>query len=41
MILKTGHRNFRPMICYVGFGIGDEFVVGYGLDDQGIYRSMP
>jgi hypoxanthine phosphoribosyltransferase len=26
---------------YVGFGIGDEFVVGYGLDYQGKYRNLP
>jgi len=26
---------------YVGFQIGDEFVVGYGLDYQGHYRNLP
>ncbi|MFP6855656.1 MAG: hypoxanthine phosphoribosyltransferase [Roseibacillus sp.] len=26
---------------FVGFGIGDEFVVGYGLDFQGLYRNLP
>jgi hypoxanthine phosphoribosyltransferase len=26
---------------YVGFDIGDEFVVGYGLDYQGRYRNLP
>ena len=26
---------------YVGFGIGDEFVVGYGLDFRGRYRNLP
>ena len=26
---------------YVGFGLGDEFVVGYGLDYQGRYRNLP
>jgi len=26
---------------YVGFLIGDEFVVGYGLDYQGRYRNLP
>jgi hypoxanthine phosphoribosyltransferase len=26
---------------YIGFGIGDEFVVGYGLDYQGRYRNLP
>ncbi|MEZ5302272.1 MAG: phosphoribosyltransferase family protein [Verrucomicrobiales bacterium] len=26
---------------YSGFQIGDEFVVGYGLDYQGRYRNLP
>ena len=26
---------------YVGFGIGDEFVIGYGLDFRGRYRNLP
>jgi hypoxanthine phosphoribosyltransferase len=34
--LKT---DFKP--DYVGFEIGTEFVVGYGLDYQGLYRNLP
>ena len=30
--------NLKPK--WVGFGIGDEFVVGYGLDYDGRYRSL-
>ena len=26
---------------YVGFEVGDEFVIGYGLDYQGRYRNLP
>lgn len=26
---------------YAGFEIGDEFVIGYGLDYQGRYRNLP
>jgi hypoxanthine phosphoribosyltransferase len=26
---------------YIGFRIGDEFVVGYGLDYKGKYRNLP
>ena len=26
---------------YIGFEIGDEFVVGYGLDYKGRYRNLP
>ena len=36
----------KPRPCditadYIGFQIGDEFVVGYGLDYQGQYRNLP
>jgi len=31
--------KFKP--DYVGFKIGKEFVVGYGLDYQGLYRNFP
>ena len=26
---------------HVGFHIGDEFVVGHGLDFRGLYRNLP
>lgn len=26
---------------HVGFAIGNDFVVGYGMDDAGAYRSLP
>lgn len=26
---------------YAGFEVGDEFVVGYGLDYRGLYRNLP
>jgi hypoxanthine phosphoribosyltransferase len=31
--------DFKP--DFVGFEIGNEFVVGYGLDYQGYYRNVP
>jgi hypoxanthine phosphoribosyltransferase len=31
--------DFKP--DYIGFEIGNEFVVGYGLDYQGRYRNIP
>jgi hypoxanthine phosphoribosyltransferase len=34
--LKT---DFKP--DFVGFEVGNEFVVGYGLDYQGYYRNLP
>jgi hypoxanthine-guanine phosphoribosyltransferase len=26
---------------HVGFAIGNDFVIGYGMDDAGAYRSLP
>ena len=26
---------------YIGFPIGDDFVIGYGMDDAGRYRGLP
>jgi len=36
---KDRDVNYEPN--YVGFVIGDEFVVGYGLDYRGKYRNLP
>ena len=37
--LKARAKEFEP--DYVGFDIGDEFVVGYGLDYEERYRNLP
>jgi len=29
------------MIDFVGFDVPDKFVIGYGLDSMGLYRSLP
>jgi hypoxanthine-guanine phosphoribosyltransferase len=26
---------------YVGFTIGNDFIIGYGMDDAGRYRGLP
>jgi hypoxanthine phosphoribosyltransferase len=36
---KKHDVEFEP--DYVGFVIGDEFVIGYGLDYKGKYRNLP
>ena len=36
--MGTGSRNF---VDYVGFEVPDRFVIGYGLDSMGLYRSLP
>ena len=38
---KSVRRMARVPLGYVGFEIGDEFVIGYGLDYGGRYRNLP
>ncbi|HYE03235.1 MAG TPA: hypoxanthine phosphoribosyltransferase [Phycisphaerales bacterium] len=38
---KPGGRDDDVAADYVGFDIGDEFVVGYGLDYDGYFRNLP
>lgn len=41
LLAKDKARAADVEADYVGFGIGDEFVVGYGLDYRGLYRNLP
>ncbi|MFT3991686.1 MAG: hypoxanthine phosphoribosyltransferase [Luteolibacter sp.] len=41
LLAKDKAREEHVEADYVGFEIGDEFVVGYGLDFQGLYRNLP
>lgn len=41
LLAKDKPRAAEVVADYVGFQIGDEFVVGYGLDYQGKYRNLP
>ena len=41
LLSKVKDRAEEVSADYVGFEIGDEFVVGYGLDYQGRYRNLP
>jgi len=38
---KTGRRETSITVDYVGFTIPNVFVVGYGLDYDGLYRNLP
>jgi hypoxanthine phosphoribosyltransferase len=38
---KPSRRRAQVPIKYSGFTIEDKFVVGYGLDYNGIYRNLP
>jgi hypoxanthine phosphoribosyltransferase len=41
LLAKDKKRAEEVEADYVGFAIGDEFVVGYGLDYKGKYRNLP
>jgi hypoxanthine phosphoribosyltransferase len=41
LLLKPDALKVKTHIDHVGFEIGNEFVVGYGLDYQGYYRNLP
>jgi len=41
LLSKRIERTVPIQADYVGFEIGDEFVVGYGLDYRGRYRNLP
>lgn len=41
-LLHKPSRTEVPVdIDYLGFTIPDKFVIGYGLDDAGLYRNLP
>lgn len=41
LLAKDRKREAEVEAHYVGFEIGDEFVIGYGLDYRGRYRNLP
>ena len=38
---KPSRRETDVQVDYKGFEVGNEFVVGYGLDYAGLYRNIP
>jgi len=41
LLQKNGRQEIELDIDFVAFEIPDEFVVGYGLDYQDLYRNLP
>lgn len=41
LLSKPARREVEVPLDYVGFDIPDEFVVGYGLDFDELYRNLP
>ncbi len=38
---KPARRQVNVEADYIGFTVPDEFIVGYGLDYDGLYRNLP
>ncbi len=38
---KPSHREVEVHPDYIGFQVPDRWVVGYGLDWEGVYRNLP
>jgi len=38
---KAANRKTKVPVKYAGFEIADEFVIGYGLDCDELYRNLP
>ncbi|SRR5574344_840679 len=41
LLNKKCYRKIDIDADYIGFEVGDNFVVGYGLDGDGYYRNLP
>lgn len=41
LLYKEVNEASRKRIDYLGFTIPNRFVIGYGLDTQGVHRSLP
>jgi hypoxanthine phosphoribosyltransferase len=41
LLNKTANRNVDVKVDYYGFKVGNEFVVGYGMDFLNMYRNLP
>jgi hypoxanthine phosphoribosyltransferase len=41
LLRKTARLRVPVPVDYVGFDIPDRFVVGYGLDHDGLHRNLP
>ncbi|MDP2599495.1 MAG: hypoxanthine phosphoribosyltransferase [Deltaproteobacteria bacterium] len=40
-LYKETGAGMRARVDYIGFDVPDRYVVGYGLDSEGLYRSLP
>lgn len=41
LLYKEKGAGVKKLVDYIGFESPDRYVVGYGLDSEGLYRSLP
>jgi hypoxanthine phosphoribosyltransferase len=41
LLFKEMGTDSRKLVDYVGFDVPHRYVIGYGLDSNGLYRSLP
>lgn len=41
LLYKEVNSGVREKVDYLGFTVPSRYVVGYGLDSEGVYRSLP
>ena len=41
LLYKETGNDGRKLVDYIAFEVPNRFVIGYGLDSEGIYRSLP
>ncbi len=41
LLYKDMGTDMRKHVDYMGFEVPDKYVIGYGLDSEGLYRSLP
>jgi len=41
LLNKVSRREVHLDVKYSGFDVGDDFVIGYGLDHNQLYRNLP
>jgi hypoxanthine phosphoribosyltransferase len=41
LLFKEMGTDSRKLVDYVGFEVPKRYVIGYGLDSNGLYRSLP
>jgi hypoxanthine phosphoribosyltransferase len=41
LLYKELGRGNKDLVDYIGFEVPNRYVIGYGLDSEGLYRSLP